>query len=283
MIHPLVINWNPDPVMFTIGPLSVRYYGLLWIVGIACSYFIVRKVYMDQKIGEKKFDPLFFYCFFGMIIGSRLGHCLFYEPDYFLHHISEIFLPIRHMADGSWKFIGYQGMASHGGTLGLMLALALYCWKYKMHIVDVFDIIAIATPVCAGCIRMANLMNSEIIGKAATVPWAFVFERIDQVPRHPAQLYEALFYFSLQIVMWLIYKRKGLTLCRGFYFGLCITAIFTFRFFIEFLKEDQVAFEQGMALNMGQLLSIPFVIVGVYFMFFFSKKTHADKLKAEQK
>ncbi len=273
MTSPLVINWNPDPVLFSIGSVDVRYYGLLWIIGIACSYFIVRKVYIDQRIGEKKFDPLFFYCFVGMIAGARLGHCLFYEPDYFLHHVSEIFLPVRFLPDGSWKFIGYRGLASHGGTIGLMITLVLYCRKYKMHIIDVFDIIAIATPICACCIRLANLMNSEIIGKATDAAWAFVFLQVDNVPRHPAQLYEALFYLLLGIVMWGIYKKRGLGVKRGFYFGLCLTVIFIFRFFVEFLKEDQVAFEENMTWNMGQLLSIPFVLVGIYFMFFFGRNS----------
>lgn len=276
MASPLVINWNPDPVLFSIGSVDVRYYGLLWIVGIACSYFIVRKVYIDQKIGEKKFDPLFFYCFVGMIAGARLGHCLFYEPDYFLHHISEIFLPVRFLPDGSWKFIGYRGLASHGGTIGLMITLMLYCKRYKMHIIDVFDIISIATPVCACCIRLANLMNSEIIGKATDATWAFVFLQVDNVPRHPAQLYEALFYLLLGIVMWGIYKKRGLGVKRGFYFGMCLTVIFAFRFFVEFLKEDQVAFEENMTWNMGQLLSIPFVLVGIYFMFFFGRNSKRD-------
>lgn len=273
MASPLIVNWNPDPVLLSIGSVDVRYYGLLWIVGIACSYFIVRKVYIDQKIGENKFDPLFFYCFVGMIVGARLGHCLFYEPDYFLDHVSEIFLPVRFLPDGSWKFTGYRGLASHGGTIGLMITLVLYCKKYKMHIMDVFDIISIATPICASCIRFANLMNSEIIGKATDAPWAFVFMQVDNVPRHPAQLYEALFYLLLGFVMWGIYKRRGLAVKRGFYFGLCLTVIFTFRFFVEFLKEDQVAFEENMTWNMGQLLSIPFVLVGIYFMFFYSRNS----------
>lgn len=270
----MTINWSPDPVFFSLWIFQVRYYGLLWVVGIALSYLMVRQQYIDKKIGQEKFDPLFFYCFFGMIIGSRLGHCLFYEPDYYLNHVSEIFLPVKFLPNGDWKWTGYQGLASHGGTLGLMIALILYCLRHKMHIVDVFDMIAVATPICACCIRLANLMNSEIIGKATDVPWAFVFERVDMIPRHPAQLYEALAYFVFFLLMVYLYKKLK-SPKRGFFFGLCLTEIFVFRFFIEFLKEDQVAFEEGMTFNMGQLLSIPFVIIGIYFMCFYGRKKKA--------
>ena len=298
----MYIHWNPDPEIFKLfGSISIRYYGLVWVVGIACSYFMVRRQYKDKKIGDDKFDPLFFYCFFGMLIGSRLGHCLFYDPDYFLssfRHMVEMVLPIHFLPDGGWKFTGYTGLASHGGTLGLIIALWLYCRKTKMHFMDVLDMIAVATPVCACCIRLANLMNSEIIGKPADVPWAFVFERVDTIPRHPAQLYEALAYFLFCLGMIWLYRRgmkrrkarepqppaghaEPLPLSypyrRGFFFGLCLTEIFTFRFFIEFLKENQVAFEDRMTLNMGQWLSIPFVLVGICCMLFFDRERPGKK------
>lgn len=275
MLQPLAINWNPDPVFFSIGSLDIRYYGLLWIIGITCSYFIVKKEYTDRKLGDDKFDPLFFYCFIGMVAGARLGHCLFYEPEYYLHHFTEMLLPIRFLADGNWKFIGYQGLASHGGTLGLIIMLLIYCKRNKMHFIDVLDIIAVATPICACCIRLANLMNSEIIGNASNMPWAFIFERVDNIPRHPAQLYEAIYYLLLGILMWILYKKLGERAKRGFFFGLCLFGIFLFRFFIEMLKEDQVAFEQGMTFNMGQLLSIPFILTGFYFMFIYNRKQKA--------
>ena len=178
---------------------------------------------------------------------------------------------------------GYEGLASHGGTLGLMIALWLYCRKTKMHYMDVVDMIAVATPITACCIRLANLMNSEIIGKPTDVPWAFIFERVDMLPRHPAQLYEAIAYFLLFLVMMYLYKNYSKKLHRGFFFGLCLTAIFTFRFFVEFLKENQVSFENNMSLNMGQWLSIPFVIIGVYFMFFYDRKTKKENKEAIKK
>ncbi len=299
----LSIHWNPDPELFNLfGRLPIRYYGLLWVIGIALAYAIVHRQYHDRKIDEKTFEPLFFYCFFGILIGARLGHCLFYQPDYYLNHFWEMILPVKFLPGGGWKWTGYEGLASHGGTLGLIIALWMYCRKTKMHYMDVLDMIAVATPVTACCIRLANLMNSEIIGKPADVPWAFVFERVDMLPRHPAQLYEAIAYFIFFLGMTWLYKRgmkrqqgskpatdfsttakaksaathTGASLPyyhRGFFFGLCLTEIFLFRFFIEFLKEDQVAFESTMTLNMGQWLSIPFILVGIYFMCFYGKKT----------
>ena len=166
MLTLLSINWNPNPELFNLfGSLPIRYYGLLWVVGIALAYVIVHRQYHDRKIDEKTFEPLFFYCFFGILIGARLGHCLFYQPDYYLNHFWEIILPVKFLPDGGWKFTGYEGLASHGGTLGLIIALWMYCRKTKMHYMDVLDMIAVATPVTACCIRLANLMNSEIIGK----------------------------------------------------------------------------------------------------------------------
>ena len=266
MLTLLSINWNPNPELFNLfGSLPIRYYGLLWVVGIALAYVIVHRQYHDRKIDEKTFEPLFFYCFFGILIGARLGHCLFYQPDYYLNHFWEMILPVKFLPDGGWKFTGYEGLASHGGTLGLIIALWMYCRKTKMHY----------------------------------VPWAFVFERVDMLPRHPAQLYEAIAYFIFFLGMVYLYRRgqkqqenklktdfsttkakstavqTGATLPyhRGFFFGLCLTEIFVFRFFIEFLKEDQVDFESAMTLNMGQWLSIPFILIGVYFMCFHGKKT----------
>jgi phosphatidylglycerol:prolipoprotein diacylglycerol transferase len=281
MLTLLSINWNPNPELFNLfGSLPIRYYGLLWVVGIALAYVIVHRQYHDRKIDEKTFEPLFFYCFFGILVGARLGHCLFYQPDYYLNHFWEMILPVKFLPDGDWKFTGYEGLASHGGTLGLIIALWMYCRKTKMHYMDVLDMIAVATPVTACFIRLANLMNSEIIGQPTDVPWAFVFERVDMLPRHPAQLYEAIAYFIFFLGMVYLYKRgqqkrekASLPYHRGFFFGLCLTEIFVFRFFIEFLKEDQVDFERTMALNMGQWLSIPFILIGVYFMFFYGKKT----------
>lgn len=264
--HLLYILWNPDLEIFRIGNFAIRWYSTCWLIGLALAYFIVKWLYKDQKVKDAYFEPLFIYCFLGILIGARLGHCLFYQPEYFLSswtHVVEMFLPIHQMADGSWKFMGYEGLASHGGTIGLMVALYLYYRKTGMNLWHVLDDIAIATPITACFIRLGNLMNSEIIGTPTNVPWAFIFERVDMTPRHPGQLYEAIAYFFFFFVMLHFYKRTSKKVGTGFYFGLCLTLIFTFRFFIEYTKDIQVDFESGMIFNMGQLLSIPFIILGI--------------------
>ena len=274
----LYITWNPS---LTVGPF--RWYSLCWLIGLGLAYLVVKRLYKEQHIKDELFDPLFLYCFFGILIGARLGHCLFYQPDYFLTSWQgwvEMFLPIHILSDGGWKFTGYEGLASHGGTLGLIIALWLYVKRTKLSIWMVLDNIAIATGITACFIRLGNLMNSEIIGKVTDVPWAFVFERVDMLPRHPGQLYEAIAYAVLFAIMWWIYKRdmsvakpqttkqaaSQLKVGTGWYFGLCLTYIFTFRFFIEYTKEVQESFEASLPLDMGQILSIPFVVIGIYCM-----------------
>ena len=264
------ITWNPDAEMIRIGGFAVRWYSMCWLVGLALAYFLVRKLYIEQKVKDGLFDPLFIYCFIGILLGARLGHCLFYEPEYWLsspQHVLEIFIPIRYMADGTWKFTGYEGLASHGGTIGLTVALIIYWLKVRKHglgIWQILDNIAIATPITACFIRLGNLVNSEIIGKVTDVPWAFIFERVDMLPRHPGQLYEAIAYAIFFPIGWYLYRKHPERVGTGFFFGLCLVLIFTFRFFIEYTKDIQVAKEAAMTLNIGQMLSIPFVIVGAY-------------------
>ena len=283
----LFITWNPDLTAFHLGPLSFRWYSLCWLIGLALAYFTVRWLYKNQKIEDKKFDPLFFYCFIGILVGARLGHCIFYQPEDYLTSVKgfiEMWLPIQFTGYDDWDFkvTGYEGLASHGGTLGLMLALWLYVRHYKMSLWQVLDNIAIATGITACFIRLGNLMNSEIIGNVTSMPWGFYFVNAHPAsmgtePRHPAQLYEAIAYLILFLLMLWIYKRtqkknenqyenRKSKVGTGFYFGLCLTYIFTFRFFVEFLKINQVSFENGLPLDMGQLLSIPFVILGVWCM-----------------
>lgn len=266
MPHPLSILWNPSDTALSFGPFTIHWYSLCWLIGLALAYLIVQRLYREQKVKEGLFDPLFVYCFIGILVGARLGHCLFYQPDIFLsswRHFVEIFIPIEFLSDGSWHFTGYRGLASHGGTLGLMIALWAYVRKTGMNLWQVLDNIAIATPVTACFIRLGNLMNSEIIGKVSDVPWAFVFERIDNLPRHPGQLYEAIAYAILFFIGWRLYRRMPQRVGTGYYFGLCLAYIFTARFFIEFTKEVQEAFEASLPLDMGQLLSLPFIVLGV--------------------
>ena len=260
------IIWDPNLFAFHIGSFGIRWYSLCWGIGLALAYILVRRLYKEQKIKDEYFDPLLLYCFVGILAGARLGHCLFYQPEYFLsswEHAVEMIVPMHHMADGSWKYVGYEGLASHGGTIGLIIALYLYYRRTHLNLWIVLDNIAIATPITACFIRLGNLMNSEIIGKVTDVPWAFIFEKVDKVPRHPGQLYEAIAYAVFFFVGWYLYRHKTQKVGTGFFFGLCLTLIFTFRFFVEYTKDIQVDFESGMFLNMGQLLSIPFVIIGI--------------------
>ncbi len=266
MIDLLYIHWNPDPVIFHIGNFGLRWYSVFWMIALLAGCQVVYKLYRQRHLPINTYQTLFVYCMVGIFVGARLGHCLFYDPAYFLSHPLEIILPIRILPDGGWIFTGYAGLASHGGTLGLIIALYLFCRKTKIHYLDILDMLGIAAPLAAGFIRLANLMNSEIIGMPATVPWAFIFDQVDNQPRHPAQLYEALAYFAFFLIIIGIARRKKDNYRKGFYFGLCITLIFTFRFFIEFLKERQVDFENSLPIDMGQILSIPFIVLGLYFI-----------------
>ena len=264
MINLNFILWNPDLVAFNILGFSVRWYSLCWCIGLLLAYVVVQRLYKQQKIADEKFDPLFIYCFLGILIGARLGHCLFYQPEYFLSHPLEILLPMRHTADG-WKYIGYEGLASHGGTLGLIISLWLYVRKTKVNIMRVLDNIAIATPITACFIRLGNLMNSEIVGKPTDVAWGFIFAHNgESFARHPGQLYEAMAYFVFFWIGLLLYRSYSKKVGTGFFFGFCLFTIFSFRFVVEFFKDVQVGFEEAMPINMGQILSIPFVLLGLY-------------------
>ena len=266
-----MIYWDPSIIAFSVGPIEVRWYSLCWCIGLALSYIVVYKLYKQQQIPQEKFDPLFLYCFVGILAGARLGHCLLYEPGYFLSHPLEMVLPIHRLADGSWKFTGYAGLASHGGTFGLMIALWLYVKRTQVNIMRVLDNIAVATPICACFIRLGNLMNSEIVGKFTGTDMGFVFAHLNETqPRYPAQLYEAIAYFVFFVVGLVLYAKFKNRIGTGFFFGYCLSTIFIFRFAVEFLKEVQEPWEihmqQLIGLNQGQLLSIPFVALGIYCM-----------------
>ena len=263
------ILWNPDIMAFKAGPLEVRWYALFWCIGLALAYIVVYKLYRRQQIPQEKFDPLFLYCFVGILAGARLGHCLLYDPGYFLTHPVEMLLPVKMLPEGGWRCTGYMGLASHGGTLGLIIALWLYVRKTGVNLMRVLDNIAIATPIAACCIRLGNLMNSEIVGKPTGTDYGFVFGRLGETfPRHPGQLYEAGAYFVFFLVGLWLYRRRPNRVGTGFFFGFCLSSIFLFRLFVEIFKEVQEPWEQGMVaaigLNQGQMLSLPFIAVGLY-------------------
>ncbi|WP_158728432.1 MULTISPECIES: prolipoprotein diacylglyceryl transferase [unclassified Flavobacterium] len=262
----LYINWDFDSEIINIFGFPLKYYGLLFASGLLLSMYILKVIYRRENLTDSAHEALFLYGIIGIFAGARLGHCLFYDFDYYSKNVLEIFLPIQKTINGGYKFSGYAGLASHGGTVGLIVSLFLYSKKYEIKYLKILDLIAIVAPLGAAFIRLANLMNSEMIGNPTTLPWAFIFSRIDSVPRHPSQLYEAIAYLLIFGIIFAIYKTKNITLGNGFLFGLAITLIFTMRILIEFVKINQVEFEEGMLLNMGQLLSLPFIAIGIYFM-----------------
>lgn len=267
------INWDVDPEIINIFGISLRYYGLLFVTGLILSIYILKWMFKKENIPLENIDKLTMYGIIGIIIGARLGHCLFYEPNYYLSHPIEMILPIKFISTGGIEFIGYRGLASHGGALGLIVALIFYSKKTKQPMIKTIDLIAIVAPLAGSFIRLANLMNSEIIGIPTNKAWGFVFKRVDNIPRHPAQLYESFTYLIIFLVVFFLYKNKRNKFKNGFFFGLVVTLVFTARFFIEFVKERQVPFENSLALDMGQLLSIPYILIGIVFIIYGLQKT----------
>ncbi len=266
------IVWNPDPVIFTLfDTFSLRYYSLLFASGLLLGYIVVRQFYIQENRSLKDLDNLAFYVFVGTILGARLGHCLFYEPEYYLSRPLEMILPIQFGEDG-FKFVGYQGLASHGGAIGVLLAIILYVRKSKEDIWHILDKMAVAVPLTGTFIRLGNFFNSEILGVPTNGNYGVIFKKVDMVPRHPAQLYEALAYILLFVFLLILYKRKTFHDRKGFLFGLFLTLLFTARLLIEFFKIDQVDFEANMTMNMGQILSIPLILGGIAIMIWKRKK-----------
>lgn len=266
------IHWNPNPEIVNIG-ISIRYYGLLFVGGLILCIYLLGWIYKRENIPPEHLEKLSIYGMIGILAGARLGHCLFYEPSYYLAHPLEMILPVIFPPGGGIKFIGYQGLASHGGVLGLLIALYFYSRKTKHSMIDTLDLIAVVSGLSFGFIRLGNFMNSEIIGIPTTKPWAVIFDQVDNIPRHPAQLYEAISYFIIFAIMMVLYLKMRDKLKNGFFFGLGAVLFFTARFLIEFLKENQVGFEDKMTLNMGQVLSIPFTLVGIGFIIYGLWKT----------
>ncbi len=269
MLHFNYIIWDVNPEIFSIGMMSLRYYSVLFVGGILLGYLIVSKLYKNENKPHQEAYSLLMYIFAGIILGARLGHCLFYDFGYYSHHLAEIFLPFR-MINGRFTLTGFQGLASHGGAIGVLIAVGIYCYRHKWNYLDIMDKIGIVAPLTGGFIRLGNLMNSEIVGKVTDIPFAFIFTHIDNYPRHPAQLYEAIAYFAIFTLLITLYCKKKQKVSPGYYFGLSIFCIFIFRFFIEYIKINQSDFEDGMLFNMGQLLSVPFIVVGI-FLFITSK------------
>lgn len=269
------IVWNVKPQIADLGFMELRWYSLLFLLGFVIGYYILLKVFKKEGVSVEMLDKLTFYVVISTIIGARLGHCLFYEPEIYLKHPLRMILPFEGTLGKDFHFTGYQGLASHGGAIGILLGLVLYSRSTKLPYLWILDRLAMVTAQAACLIRLGNLFNSEIVGTATNLPWGVKFVRlaprgipIEQiVPLHPAQIYESICYLIIFIILITIYSRKQPTLKPGFLLGLFFILVFTARFFIEFVKEDQVNFEAGMLMNMGQLLSIPFIIAGFILVF----------------
>lgn len=255
------ITWNVDPEIFSIGPITIRWYGLMFAMAFLSGYLVFTKALKIKRLDAEMLDQLLIYVAIGTIVGARLGHCLFYEPSYYLSNPIEI-LKI-------WQ----GGLASHGAAIGIVLALWLYIRKHKLSFLWLMDRLVIVVPLAGAFIRTGNLFNSEIYGRATDLPWAFLFVRdkvidpvtgalLPNVPSHPTQIYEALSYLLIFAVLFILYRKKKDEIRDGVLFGVFLILLFTARFLIEFIKNDQVSFEAGMFLNMGQWLSLPFIVIG---------------------
>lgn len=258
------ITWTASPELFSIGPIHIRWYSLMFIIGFWIGYKIEASFFKRESIPEKWLDSLFIYVFAGTLIGARLGHVFFYGWDYYSQHLGEIFKV--------WE----GGLASHGGAIGIIIAILILAkYKMKVHPLFVFDRLVIPVALVGALIRMGNLFNHEIYGYSTDLPWGFRYiknihqwmagaEPIFTSPSHPTQIYEALIYLSVFALLMWMYWKKNAQLRQGLIFGVFLIGIFGTRIFVEFLKNNQEAFEDNMLLNMGQILSIPFVILAIW-------------------
>ncbi len=248
------IHWNVNPEIFSLGPLSIRWYGLLFATGFLIGYYIVERMFKYENENLKWLDSLFVYLIVATVIGARLGHVFFYGWDYYSQHPGEILM------------VWHGGLASHGGAMGILVAMFLYSvFVTKRSMLWTLDRVVVPTALVGAMIRTGNLMNSEIYGVQTDLPWGVIFERNGEiVPKHPTQIYEALAYLLAFGILMYLYWRTNARKKQGLLLGAFFILIFSARFFIEFIKEDQEAFEAGMALNMGQWLSIPFVLFGIF-------------------
>lgn len=257
--------WSADPVLFSFGSFQIHWYGLLFATAILTGFAIMNRIYIHEKKPIQQLETLQMYMIVGIVVGARLGHCLFYDPAYYFSNPLEIF--------AVWK----GGLASHGGGTGAILATYIYAKKSDVSFLYLLDRLAIPTASFAFFVRTGNLMNSEIVGNPTDVPWAVVFTKVDNIARHPAQVYEALSYlaiFFILVAMYLLPKKK---LPMGMIFGTFLTLVFSARFIIEFVKEKQAAYSSEFFMTTGQMLSIPFLIIGLALIIWSLTRTKEQK------
>jgi len=260
----LYISWNVNPEIFPNTFLPIRWYGLFFVIAFYLAYYILNIMFKKEGVKTELLDKLTIYMLIATVVGARLGHCLFYERAYYLANPIEIL------------YVWQGGLASHGAALGILLAVWIFIKKNKsISFMWIMDRLVIVVALAGFWIRMGNLMNSEIIGKPTELAWGFIFKRLEaegiQGPHHPAQIYEALAYLLIFAFLLFFYYRKNGKPRQGVIFSIFLICLFIARFFIEFLKIEQVPFEKGMTLNMGQWLSIPFVLAGIALLFYRGK------------
>ena len=278
------INWAPNEVFLNLGPLTIYWYSVMFIIAFSLGYYIVQKIYINDNKPIELVEPLFIYVVFGTLLGARLGEVFFYNWEYFQNNLIEILLPIKKDIDSSmlfgiidgYKFVGYRGLASHGATIGIITAMFIYKYKFKYDsVLWIFDRLAIPVAIGGMFVRIGNFFNSEIVGNYTNSNFGIVFKNRGEIfPRHPAQLYEAFGYLLLFILLWNLYWKTDLKKNKGFLFGLFLTGLFSVRVLVENVKESQGGgLEDTLGLlSTGQWLSIPFIVIGIGLMLYSRRK-----------
>lgn len=275
----LQINWDIDPEIFRIGSFALRYYSLAFLIAFSLGWYLMLRIYSNENLNEKQLDKAFMYAVVATLLGARIGHYLFYEPlEIFWQRPLEIILPVSFSP--SFRFTGFAGLASHGAALGLLIAFYFYSKNViKKPFLFILDRVVVPISIGGAFVRIGNYFNSEIIGKATNSDYGVIFRKLgEDFPRHPAQLYEAFGYVIIFAVVWYGYWKTKRASQPGYLFGLYFVLVWTLRFFVEFFKEPQVAERANWVLNTGQILSIPLVLVGGYFMWMSTRQKEVDSL-----
>lgn len=281
-MHFLQIVWEPaSEGLKLFGDFKIHYYSMMWMAAFILGWYLMKKIYIQEQQSEEKLDSLFIYSVLGILIGARLGHVIFYQPELFKQDFFSVFLPCRFNPE--FEFTGFRGLASHGAAIGMIISMYLYN-KKVLHKSVLWILDRVVIPVALGAIfvRVGNFFNSEMIGKPAgeSLPWAIIFKNYDNIPRHPGQLYEAFGYIFVFLTLWFLYWKSKKSKQTGFLFGLFLVLLMTVRLFVERFKIEQVVGRDDwiLGLNTGQVLSIPFILIGLYFMFLYkTKKSSLDK------
>lgn len=273
------ITWNPDPIIIELGGFALRWYSLLFATGFIIGFFILRRLFEKEKVSLEVLDKMLLYSVVGTILGARIGNCLFYDFTYFSKHPAEILLPFKFSPH--FEFTGYRGLASHGAMLGLLVAYWLLSRKTDKSILWFLDKAATAGALCLASIRLGNFMNSEIVGAPTDVSWAFIFPRVDEIPRHPVQLYGFVVYLSLFFFMLWYNKKVFKKVKDGHVFAVFISVLGILRFGMEFIKKHYV-FDPDSLINMAQLLSLPMIFLGAFFAWYTRAKASGNQTELER-